>query len=54
MNSIPITYRPRSINQRKDIRHFKIDLVVSFGNSSKAIMTIVESTRKGLTNLNAS
>ncbi|ATZ21440.1 IS30 family transposase [Mesoplasma tabanidae] len=48
MNSIPITYRPKNINQRKDIGHFEIDLIVSSGNSSKAIMTLVERvTRKG-------
>ncbi|WP_100671094.1 IS30 family transposase [Mesoplasma coleopterae] len=50
MNSIPITYRPKNINERRDIGRFEIDLVVSSGNSSKAIMTLVERvTRKGFT-----
>lgn len=47
-NSIPIIYRPKSINQRKDVGHFEIDFILSSGNISKSIMALVERvTRKG-------
>jgi len=48
MNAIPITYRPKKINDRKEVGHFEIDLVVSGKNKSKAILTLVERvSRKG-------
>ncbi|PPE04077.1 IS30 family transposase [Williamsoniiplasma lucivorax] len=41
MEVIPITYRPKHINDRSEFGHYEIDLVVGAGKS-KSILTLVE------------